>query len=143
MGHALCPVPVGGTAPGRVCWFALRSLCYSSSGWSPTHFNKSPAAPGVLVVLCTPPEPCQSCALVVFCCAAAEGIISSAGLDPSCHRFWCKSTKKSSGRQRCQCLPATEPPVWRESLLLPPLQAALCLGGFMLGIESCLFCAAL
>lgn len=34
LGQALCPAPMGGTAPGRGCWFALlHSLCCSSSGW--------------------------------------------------------------------------------------------------------------
>lgn len=65
---------------------------------SPTHFSKSPAAPGLSVVLCAPPEPSQSSALGIFCWAAAEGIISSAGLHPNCNHFGCKSTKKSAGR---------------------------------------------
>lgn len=51
---------------------------------SPTHFDRCPAGSGVLVVLHTPPEPCQSWALVILCWAAAEGVISSAELDPNC-----------------------------------------------------------
>lgn len=95
---------------------------------------------GVLVVLLTPAE---SYALMIFCWAASEGVISSAGLDPNCYLVRCKSFKPSTGRKRFRCLPATKPPVWREGFLLPLLQAALCLGGFMSWIESYLFCAPL
>lgn len=70
---------------------------------SPTHstnftFQRTPDASGVLVVLCAPPEPTQSSALVIFYWAA-EGTISSSGLDPNCHHFWCKSLRNEQGER--------------------------------------------
>lgn len=53
---------------------------------------------GVLVVLFTPLEPSQACALMIFCWAS-EGVISSAGLDSNYHLVWCKSIKPSAGRK--------------------------------------------
>ena len=145
-GTAPSPVPMGGIAPW--IWFVCSSpqLALQSFWLGHLHFSTTPLVlqgSGVLVVLFTPPELSQSYASMIFCWASSEGVISSAGLDPSCHLVWCKSVKASAERKRFRCLPATKPLVWREGLLLPALQAARCLGGFMLCIESYLFCAPL
>ena len=129
-------------------WFVCSSpqLALQSFWLGHLHISTTPLVlqgSGVLVVLFTPPELSQSYVSMIFCWASSEGVISSAGLDPSCHLVWCKSVKASAERKRFRCLPATKPPVWREGLLLPPLQAARCLGGFMSCIESYLFCAPL
>lgn len=68
---------------------------------SPSHLNKYPAGSGMLGMLRTPPEPCQSCALVIFCRAAAEGIISSAGLDLNFHHFGVNPLRNLQGERGC------------------------------------------